>query len=230
MHADDLERITVAAFAALKGTTPEYSVEHRIRTASGAWKWIHSHGMVTERSADGRAVRMTGTNADIDERKRAEEAVASAERRLREVTDGLPARCISSSGSRARALPRINFVSAGVAEMLGVEPESVVEDSGRLFGAVAAEDRAHVLDTLQEAHAQRGDALDGRLPRSPIRRTRGVDAQPGQPRRRRHGRRLERLLGGHQPARRSRAAAARRARPGRTRQPREDRVPGGDEP
>ena len=78
VHADDLERITVAAFAALKGTTPEYSVEHRIRTASGAWKWIHSHGMVTERSPDGRAVRMTGTNADIDERKRAEEAVRDA--------------------------------------------------------------------------------------------------------------------------------------------------------
>jgi two-component system, NarL family, sensor histidine kinase EvgS len=78
VHPDDLERISVAAFAALKGTTPEYSVEHRIRTASGAWKWIHSHGMVTERSPDGRAVRMTGTNSDIDERKRSEEAVRDA--------------------------------------------------------------------------------------------------------------------------------------------------------
>ncbi len=77
---------------------------------------------------------------------------------------------------------------------------------------------------------ERGDTLDGRLPHSPIRRTRCVDTQPGQPCRGRHGCRLERVLGGHQPARRSRAAAARRARPGRTREPREDRVPGGDEP
>ena len=154
VHADDLERITVAAVAALKGTTPEYSVEHRIRTASGAWKWIHSHGMVTERSADGRAVRMTGTNADIDERKRAEEAVASAERRLREVTDGIPGAVYQFQWVAGAALPRINFVSAGVAEMLGVEPEAVVEDSGRLFGAVAPEDRAHVLDTLQDAHSR----------------------------------------------------------------------------
>ena len=35
-----------------------------------------------------------------------------------------------------------------------MEPEAVVEDSGRLFGAVAPEDRAHVLDTLQDAHAR----------------------------------------------------------------------------
>ena len=154
VHPDDLERVTAAAFAALKGTTPEYSVEHRIRTASGAWKWIHSHGMVTERSADGRAVRMTGTNADIDERKRAEEAVASAERRLREVTDGLPGAVYQFQWVADAPLPRVNFVSAGVAEMLNVAPETVVADSSRLFDAVAAEDRAHVLNTMQDAHAR----------------------------------------------------------------------------
>jgi PAS domain S-box-containing protein len=154
VHADDIERITAAAFAALKGTTPEYSVEHRIRTVSGAWKWIHSHGMVTERSADGRAVRMTGTNADIDERKRAEEAVASAERRLREVTDGLPGTVYQFQWVADSSLPRINFVSAGVAEMLGVAPETVVADSSRLFEAIASEDRAHVLHTMQDAHAR----------------------------------------------------------------------------
>ncbi len=95
---------------------------------------------------------MTGTNADIDERKRAEEAVASAERRLREVTDGLPGAVYQFQWVAGAPLPRINFVSAGVAEMLGVAPEAVVADSSRLFGAVASEDRAHVLDTLQDAH------------------------------------------------------------------------------
>jgi PAS domain S-box-containing protein len=154
VHPDDIDRITAAAFAALKGITPEYSVEHRIRTGSGAWKWIHSHGMVTERSPEGRAVRMTGTNADIDERKRADEAVASAERRLREVTDGLPGAVYQFQWVAGAALPRINFVSAGVVEMLGVDPEAVVADSSRLFGAVASEDSAHVLDTLQDAHAR----------------------------------------------------------------------------
>ena len=47
-----------------------YKIEHRIRTANGDWKWIESHGKVVARDAAGRALRMTGTNADIDERKR----------------------------------------------------------------------------------------------------------------------------------------------------------------
>jgi PAS domain S-box-containing protein len=168
VHSDDLERISAAAFAALKGSTPEYSVEHRVRTVDGRWKWIHSHGMVTERSPDGRAVRMTGTNADIDERKRAEEAVASAERRLRQVTDGLPGTVYQFQWVAGAALPRINFVSAGVAEMLGVAPEAVVADSSRLFDAVAPEDRTHVLDTMQDAHARAAThwAADFRIRRS----------------------------------------------------------------
>ena len=44
-----------------------------MRTRSGEWKWILSRGKVVERDEHGRALRMTGTNADISERKRAEE-------------------------------------------------------------------------------------------------------------------------------------------------------------
>jgi signal transduction histidine kinase len=72
VHPDDLERVRNANLAALKGASPEYHVEHRVRTRSGAWKWILSHGQVVKRDASGRALRMTGTNADISARKEVE--------------------------------------------------------------------------------------------------------------------------------------------------------------
>ena len=81
--------------------------------------------MVTERGANGRAQRMTGTNADIDARKHAEEAMVAAERRLREVTDGLPGAVYQfqwSGGSRVR----FNFLSAGVLDLLGVGREAIM--------------------------------------------------------------------------------------------------------
>ena len=60
---------------AIKGHIPEYNAEHRVMTRSGEWLWIHSRGKVVERDASGRASRMTGTSADINQRKRAESRI-----------------------------------------------------------------------------------------------------------------------------------------------------------
>jgi PAS domain S-box-containing protein len=72
VHPEDLEPVRKAVAKALKGASPEYHFEHRVRTHSGGWKWILSHGRVTQRDASGRALRVTGTNADISARKEIE--------------------------------------------------------------------------------------------------------------------------------------------------------------
>ena len=72
VHPDDRERVLATSRAAVKGASPEYHIEHRVRTHSGGWKWILSHGKVVSRDASGRAMRMTGTNADISSRKEIE--------------------------------------------------------------------------------------------------------------------------------------------------------------
>ncbi|OGA18325.1 MAG: hypothetical protein A3I63_05405 [Betaproteobacteria bacterium RIFCSPLOWO2_02_FULL_66_14] len=71
-HPEDRQRLLEAVVAVLKGGRPEYVEEHRARTATGEWRWIQSRGRVTERAADGRAARMSGTNLDITLRKEAE--------------------------------------------------------------------------------------------------------------------------------------------------------------
>lgn len=58
-------------------TTPQ--LQYRVRTAEG-WLWIESHGMVTERDATGRPLRLMDTHADIGKRKRVEEAGVQASR------------------------------------------------------------------------------------------------------------------------------------------------------
>ena len=72
VHPDDRARIAAAFVGALKGTQPEYHIEHRVMTRAGKWKWVLSHGQVVKRDAAGRALRMTGTNADISARKEIE--------------------------------------------------------------------------------------------------------------------------------------------------------------
>ncbi|MDF3009491.1 MAG: response regulator receiver protein [Burkholderiales bacterium] len=98
VHAQDAPAARAALVRAAKGEQPEYSVEARLPTKRGGWKWLHARGRVTERDADGRALRMSGTFADIDERKRAEEALRDAEQRYRSLVELAPDGVIVMSG------------------------------------------------------------------------------------------------------------------------------------
>ncbi|HMH16993.1 MAG TPA: diguanylate cyclase [Burkholderiales bacterium] len=53
----------------LSGAASGYDIEHRVRKMDGQWLWIRSRGEVVERDGSGRALRLTGTNADIAARK-----------------------------------------------------------------------------------------------------------------------------------------------------------------
>jgi|CXWL01.1.fsa_nt_gi PAS domain S-box-containing protein len=77
IHPEDRARVFATLAAARAGDEHHYSVDYRIRRADGSFRWIASHGRVTRRDDAGRPVRMTGTNADIDARKRNEESLAA---------------------------------------------------------------------------------------------------------------------------------------------------------
>jgi diguanylate cyclase (GGDEF)-like protein/PAS domain S-box-containing protein len=78
MHPDDVEPAKRTSLEVLKGVRDAYRVEHRVRARNGEWKWIISRGRVTERDPEsGRALRMIGTNVDITDRRRMEDALQS---------------------------------------------------------------------------------------------------------------------------------------------------------
>ena len=103
VHPDDRRATTTSLIEALKGVRDRYDVEYRVRTRSGEWKWIHSLGKVVEHAADGHALRMTGTNADIDQRKQAELLVEHQAKH--DLLTGLPNRVLCYDHLR-RAMAR----------------------------------------------------------------------------------------------------------------------------
>jgi two-component system, NarL family, sensor histidine kinase EvgS len=72
VHPDELTAVRQSLQDVLKSRSEVHTAEYRVKTTSGVWKWIYSHGMTTRRDQQGRVARMTGTIADIDERKLAE--------------------------------------------------------------------------------------------------------------------------------------------------------------
>ena len=74
-HPDDRERFRAALMAAAKGETEDFLCEYRVPGEAGDWVWMQSKGKVAERSSNGRALRMTGTTANITIQKAAEDRV-----------------------------------------------------------------------------------------------------------------------------------------------------------
>jgi PAS domain S-box-containing protein len=79
VHPDDLPRVQKALLDHFQGLTSEYTVEHRVRTASGEWLWVLDLGKVFARDERGEPTRMVGVEFDIGERKRLEAELRLAE-------------------------------------------------------------------------------------------------------------------------------------------------------
>ena len=89
--AEDLPRVKAAVASVMQGESDRYAVEHRVRSLDGGWKWFNTRGKVVAREAEGRVTRMTGTNADITARKRAERELRESEQELRLIANAVPA-------------------------------------------------------------------------------------------------------------------------------------------
>lgn len=75
MHPEDRERAVAEINAHLAGETPLFISEFRLRCKDGSWKWTLSRGMIVNRTADGKPLRMIGTHTDITDRKQSEQEI-----------------------------------------------------------------------------------------------------------------------------------------------------------
>ena len=81
LHPDDALRRSQALEAHLAGKTPHYEIEYRVRRPDGRFYWIHVRALCF-RDAAGKPLRIAGSVADIDARKRAEMALRESEDRF----------------------------------------------------------------------------------------------------------------------------------------------------
>jgi PAS domain S-box-containing protein len=78
VHPAERQGIENKLITVLKGQGEFYSAEFRVLHQNGHWVWVHTHGKVVDRDAAGCVTRMTGTSADVTERREAEETLRLA--------------------------------------------------------------------------------------------------------------------------------------------------------
>jgi diguanylate cyclase (GGDEF)-like protein/PAS domain S-box-containing protein len=72
LHPDEIPTFQTLLVEHLKGISPQFMIEHRIRHDDGSYRWFMTRG-VAKRNEQGRAVRMAGSISNIHLRKRAEQ-------------------------------------------------------------------------------------------------------------------------------------------------------------
>jgi len=105
VHPDDLAH-TIEVFGnGISGGQP-WGLEFRLRRFDGVYRWLQAR-WVPVRDVEGRILHWNVLTTEIDDRKKAEEALRSSERNLREVIDTIPAHIhvMSPNGSILYASP-----------------------------------------------------------------------------------------------------------------------------
>ena len=145
VHPDDLPKVKQALSQCLDGGHSEYVAEHRVKTLAGGWVWSLSRGRVVERDAGGRALRMTGVNVDIDDRKRAEAELLAAVQREKELSE-MKSKFVSTASHEFRT-PLATMLSS--AELLEHYAESL-----------SPAEKVNLLQTIQGSAKRMSEMID----------------------------------------------------------------------
>jgi PAS domain S-box-containing protein len=96
IHPMDSERI-VEAWLHSMATAAPLDVEHRCLVADGSYRWITNHGLPMF-DRDGKIIRWYHLITDIDDRKRAEEALRASELTFRMIVESIPGMIVTMTG------------------------------------------------------------------------------------------------------------------------------------
>ncbi|HKQ36489.1 MAG TPA: PAS domain S-box protein [Verrucomicrobiae bacterium] len=131
VHEDDRERVAAYMRQFLE-TGSEFSLEFRISHPSRGLRWLRGAGFL-HRDEQGNAVRFTGINFDITDRKRAEEALARAREELQQYAANLEEKVDERTAKLRETITHLESFSYTVAHDLRAPIRAMESYAGILF-------------------------------------------------------------------------------------------------
>ncbi len=111
IHPEDRDRMTASlrqvVAQARSGENFFYEAEYRTVSRRGQVLWLRSQGRVTQHAPDGRATRLSGVTVEVTARRRAEDALTTAQERLHTLNQDLEAQVAREVAAREQAQNRL---------------------------------------------------------------------------------------------------------------------------
>jgi PAS domain S-box-containing protein len=108
--------IRTAIVAQAKGESEKFEVWFRFEGVDGGRRWMYSHGKVTERGPDGRALRMAGTLHDVTAMKKIEEELRRLNEQLEQRVAERTAELTDANGELNLTIQRLGETRAQLVE------------------------------------------------------------------------------------------------------------------
>lgn len=141
IHPDDRERV-LAVLTQLRATGRSERVRYRVRNRAGEYRWLEAVGRLAPSPDHSGDVEIVYAARDITERVLTEEALADSQKRLRTITDNVPAVIAHVDTEQ-----RYTFINAYASEVIGVEASSSI-------GHTVEEMRGPVVYALLKPHIE----------------------------------------------------------------------------
>ncbi|HKV26597.1 MAG TPA: PAS domain-containing protein [Candidatus Acidoferrum sp.] len=157
VHPDDLPSV-ICAWTRSVETSALYDVDHRLRGADGVYRWFHARGLPLH-DEEGHVVRWYVLLTDIDDRRRAEEALRASERELDLIVNTIPAMAWSARPDGSAEFFNLHYLG-----YVGLAAEQL-RGSGWTV-AVHPDDLSRLVAVWQSMIASgKGGQVEGRLRR-----------------------------------------------------------------
>jgi PAS domain S-box-containing protein len=154
VHPEDRETAS-RAFREGVRAGKDFAFETRsLRAQDGTYRW-HLQQAVILRDGEGKVLKFVGTTTDIDDQKRAQEALRVSENDLRQILDGIPGLVCTLNPAG-----QIDLANRRLLEFFGMTLEEL--NSWGTNGAVHAEDLPRVIEELTHSMTT-GDPFDSEL-------------------------------------------------------------------
>ncbi|NEQ40878.1 MAG: PAS domain S-box protein [Okeania sp. SIO3I5] len=129
IHREDKPMVMETLNDHLKDDSIAYKFDYRVRTKSGAWKWIANYGKVITRDSQGKPLRMAGIHRDISERKKTEVVLREQEKTIRALVETIPDPMIRMKQDGTK----IELIGQKIFQMLTSDAETNTENLVDLF-------------------------------------------------------------------------------------------------
>lgn len=152
IHPDDLTRVFNTVQACLENDV-NYACEYRIVTPNKQIKWIKDRGLVTEKDANGKAIRMMGSISDITQQKNSEIKLKETSELLTKLTNQVPGMLYQFKLAPDGKVS-FPYCSDGILDVLGLLPEYVKNDATYAIPNTHEDDKQKIFRTIIKSAAQ----------------------------------------------------------------------------
>ncbi|MBX2974515.1 MAG: PAS domain S-box protein [Ignavibacteriaceae bacterium] len=146
IHPDDLPNFHKRLQYCIDGFQVSFTKEYRIKNNEGNWIWLQSRGSIVEYNDAGEAIKMSGINLNITNRKNAEEALRESEEKFRLLAENVNDVFWLRSGDDKQMI----YINPSYETVFSKTIKGIYENPNEYLDMIVPEDLPHVYELYQK--------------------------------------------------------------------------------